>query len=77
MGDTPTYIGQNVLPPSLTPLNAIRQGKAEPTDWAKLLGLSLYNVGPQQQLGELRRQQDIVQAILRSKKPEKKRSWEQ
>lgn len=77
MGDTPTYISQNVLPPSLTPLNAIRQGKVESTDIGKLLGLSLYNVGPQQQLGELRRQQDIVQAILRSKKPEKKRSWEQ
>jgi len=77
MGDTPTYISQNVLPPSLTPLNAIRQGKVESTDIGKLLGLSLYNVGPQQQLGELRRQQDIVQAILRSKKPLKKRSWEQ
>ena len=76
MGDTLSYAQSSLLPPSIMPIKDIATGKGEPTDWGKLLGLGIYNVGPQQQLGELKRQQDIVQAILKSKKPKRKRSWE-
>jgi hypothetical protein len=75
VGDTTNYYGGNILPPSAGALKSLVTGKVEPTDIGKLLGLSLYNVGPQQQLGELRRQQDPVQAILRAKK-QRPRSWE-
>jgi hypothetical protein len=74
--DTGMGYGQtSLLPPSVPRVWDIARGQADPTDWAKLFGVSLYNVGPQQQLGELRRQQDPVQALLaaRARKP---RSWE-
>jgi hypothetical protein len=70
------YGQQSIVPPSASRILDIIRGQSDPTDVAKLFGISLYNVGPQQQLGELRRQQDPVQALLaaRNKKP---RSWEQ
>jgi hypothetical protein len=73
------YATKQILPPSIPSVFEIARGKGEPTDISKLLGLSLYNVGPQQQLGELRRQQDTVTAILKAKKAKTrpKRSWEQ
>jgi len=74
--DTMSYLGSQITPPTLPALWSIAQGKGEPTDVSKLLGGGLYNVGPQQQLGELRRQQDIIQAILKAKKPQRARSWE-
>jgi hypothetical protein len=76
VGNLPTYLGQQVLPPSTYAAKAIATGKGEPTDIGKLLGVSLYNVGPQQQLGELRRQQDIVTALLKARKKQQPRSWE-
>jgi len=74
--DTMSYLGSQITPPTLPALWSIAHGKGESTDYSKLLGGGLYNVGPQQQLGELRRQQDIIQAILKAKKPQRARSWE-
>lgn len=76
VGDTLTYGGQQVLPPSVPALSAILRGKGEAPDWGKLTGASLYNVGPQQNLSELRRQQDTVQALLKAQKKRRARSWE-
>jgi hypothetical protein len=87
VGQMSNYLDQNIAPPSLsaaasllpfrvnTPVASFG-GKGEPQDIAKLLGITLYPVGPQQQLGELRRQQDPIQALLKARKTKRPRSWE-
>jgi hypothetical protein len=73
------YIGSNILPPQWLKAAGLASGQDEiagiPTgskggaiDIAKLLGISLQEVGDQQMLGELRRQQDPVQARIHALK---------
>lgn len=67
------YAGANILPPSISPALDIARGQGDAHDIAKLLGLSLYDVGPQQQLGELRRQQDPIQQKIRDLAKQRKK----
>jgi hypothetical protein len=74
----PQYYGGGIIPPVTNPLWQYIKGEGDVTDLGKLLGLSLYNVGPKEQLGELRRQEDPIQAILKAQSLSRKppRSWE-
>lgn len=62
------YAGANILPPTLPRVKDILTGQSDMTDVAKLLGISLQNVGDSQMSGELRRQQDPLQIQIKNLK---------